>query len=162
MLTTQQGDVLKAYVLADPVLSLIVPSTDNAFIVADALNVEAAGPWIVWRTAVTLDEIMQNGFDWTRVNNLSVGSARCWEWLFKNTDIAINPSKANVRAGIEEVWKGTAADLAVRAAVYVHCKRPATIAEKMLSTGDGTDAIPATMGHEGRLVYRDVLQFMGW
>jgi hypothetical protein len=111
---------------------------------------------IVWRSSVTQDEIMQNGFDWVRVDNLSVGKARIWEWLFDNQSATFNPSKANVRAGIDECWKGTAADLAVRAAIYVHCKRLATRAEKLYAVGSGTDASPSLMAFEGQVTDYDV------
>jgi hypothetical protein len=66
---------------------------------------------------------------------------------------SINPEKPNIRAGINAVWVGTAADLAVRAAVYLHCFRAATVAEQLLkSDGNGTacDASgvgPATVGY---------------
>lgn len=110
-----------------------------------------ASTFIAWRTSVSQDEIMLNGFDWTRVDNLSVGAARVWEWLFDNDAKSFNPSKPNVRAGIEQVWKGTAADLAVRAAVYIHCKRAATIAEKLLATGTGTDANPGLFSWQGEV-----------
>ena len=53
-------------------------------------------------------------------------------------------------------WVGTAAMLAVRAQVYTHCKRAAKRAEKLLSTGAGTTATPATMGFEGSRTYQDV------
>lgn len=162
MLTQTQNNTLAAYIAADPVLGLIAHDASGAWKVAEALNAVAAPEFIVWRTSVTQDEIMMNGFDWTRVNNLSVGSARCWEWLFANEMKSINPSKINIRAGIDEVWKGTAADLAVRAAVYVHCKRLATIAEKVLSTGDGTTVSPATMTFDGSLRYHDIMAAWNW
>lgn len=162
MLTTAQQQALKAHVQADPVLSLIAPSADNAYAIADALNADAPGPFIVWRSSVLQDEIMQNGFDWVQVDNLSVGKARIWEWLFSNEARTFNPSKANVRAGIDEYWKGTAAMLAVRDAVYAHCKRAASVAEKVLATGTGTTVSPALMAFEGRLTHTDVMLFMGW
>jgi len=112
--------------------------------------------FVVWRNSVSQDEIMQNGFDWVRVDNLSVGKARIWEWLFDNENSAINPSKANVRAGIDEAWKGTAADVAVRAAVYVHCKRFATFAESMLATGTGTNAVPGLLTFDGSVGINDI------
>ena len=111
---------------------------------AALLNALAAGPWIVWRSSVPVTEIMLNGFDWTRVDNLSVGKARIWDWMTKVG--SIDPSKLNIRAGIDATWVGTQADLDVRAAVYVHCKRSATVGEKLFSTGTGTTAVPATMG----------------
>jgi hypothetical protein len=162
MLTPAQAAALQTAVLADPVLSLKPHTSDGAYDIAAAFNLDAASAFVVWKTFVRQEVITQNGFDWVRVDNLSVGKARIWEWLFANPDRSINPSKANVRAGIDECWKGTAADLAVRAAVYVHCKRNATRAEKLFATGTGTDAEPATMVFEGSLSYYDVQAAMGW
>jgi len=155
MLDTAQLHVLRAAILAE---------TDPAFTaLRDSKSDGEMAAWfnqpsttIVWRTAVTQDEIMQNGFDWVQVDNLSVGKARIWDWLFKNQALTMNPSKGNVRGGIDECWKGTAAMLSVRAAIYLHCKRPATRGEKLFATGTGTDASPATMGMEGDVTYYDV------
>jgi hypothetical protein len=122
---------------------------------ADLLNAVATPTYYVYRSSVPMSGIMTNGFDWTRVDNLSVGKARIWEWMIEADPQGrtINPVLANVRAGINAVWVGTAADLAVRAAVYLHCFRPATVAEKLLKiAGNGTvcDAAgdgPATVGY---------------
>lgn len=121
------------------------------------LNVDAAPDFIVWRTSVAFEEVMQNGFDWSRVNNLTVGKARTWEWLEKFGKGFLNPSKPNTRAGIDDTWVGSAPDLAVRAAIYVHCKRKATVGEKLFATGTGSDAVPATMGPEGPVTYDNVV-----
>ena len=125
-------------------------------LIAQWYNRDADPAVIVWRTDVNQDEIMQNGFDWVRVDNLANGKARIWEWMFANESRSFNPSKLNVRAGIEEVWKGTQADLAVRAAVYVHCKRNATRIEELFASGLGTDESPSTMDFEGNLSEYDV------
>lgn len=158
MLTLAQLQAIKAEIDADPVLAAYPNTPDGAFAIAAALNLPAAPEFIVWRTSVSQDEIMQNGFQWVEVDGLSVGKARIWEWLFANGDAAINPSKVNVRDGIIEVWKGTAAKLAVQAAVFAHCKRPATRLEKLLATGTGTTESPASMGYEGDINYQDVQQ----
>lgn len=160
MLTTEQLTALRAACFADQDAAALIAAGD-----ANGLHtwLNEDSTFTVWKTSVQLEEITQNGFDWVRVDNLAVGKARIWEWMFGSEDGSINPNKANVRAGIEEVWKGTAADLAVRAQVYVHCKRLATRAEKMLATGTGTDADPGTLTFEGeviptdatRLVFRD-------
>lgn len=147
-MTPAQITALRAKCLAD--------STAAAFFVPDgAAGLQAylnsASTFISWRTSVTQDEIMLNGFNWTRVDNLSNGAARVWEWMFDNDAKAFNPSKPNVRAGIEQVWKGTSDDLAVRAVVYTHCKRAGTVAEKMLSTGTGTDANPGLFTWDGEV-----------
>ena len=161
-LTTQQQATLKAYVEADPVLSTYPHNTDGAYEIARLLQANASPEFIVWRTSVTKDEIMQNGFDWVRVDNLSVGKARIWDWLFDNQGNVFNPSKVNVRAGVDECWKGTAADLLVRDAVYVHCKRAANVLEKLFATGTGTTASPATMAVEGTIGYNELANAMGW
>lgn len=162
MLTTEQKALLAADIQADANFASLPHNSDGAYAIADAYRLIASPDFIVWRTQVTQDEIMQNGFDWTQVDNTTVGKARIWEWLFNNESKAINPSKLNVRAGIDDAWKGTAAMLAVRAAIYVHCKRAANRAEKLLAAGAGTDASPAIMGFEGDLTYQDVLSAMGW
>ena len=157
MLTTAQKTTLKAAIAADPVLSQYPNNSDGAFDISRKLDEVAVPQVIVWRTAVPKDEITMNGFDWTRLDNLSVGKARVWDGLFDNAQRITNPAKPNVRAGIETVWTGTAADLAVRAAVYEHCKRPATRAEAMFAVGTGTALEPSVMAVEGSIPWPDVL-----
>ena len=146
--------ILKADILADPILAAYPIGSDGSYEIAVAYNLPASPIWIVWKTNVNPEEIMRNGMDWTRVDNLSVGKARIWDWLTKLG--ALDASKINIRAGIDATWVGTAADLAVRAMVYTHCKREATRVEKLFSSGRGTDASPATMVFEGGLSYFDV------
>lgn len=114
--------------------------------------------FIVWKTNVVVDEIMRNGMDWARVDNLSVGKARIWEWMSRLG--SFDASKPNIRAGIDAAWVGAAADLAVRAAVFVHCKRSATYFEKIFATGTGSIASPATMSIEGLLDPHDIEKAM--
>ena len=156
MLTTEQKATLKAYIQSVPELNTLYVD-GNLTGLADGLNATASPNYTVWKTTVTQDEIMQNGFDWVQVDNLTVGKARIWEWLFDNQNASINPSKANVRAGIDEAWKGTAAMLAVRAAIYVHCKRFASVFEKLFATGVGSDANPALMTVEGPLSWNELV-----
>src|SRR5262245_24937125 len=56
-------------------------NSDTAFDVAKWYNLVAVPAFQVYRTSVPMSEIMLNGFDWTRVDNLSVGKARIWEWM---------------------------------------------------------------------------------
>lgn len=157
MLTLAQKQALKADILADPAFAGLPMTSGAAHLIAEAYKVNQPA-YIVWRSSVSQDEIMQNGFDWVQVDNLSVGKARIWEWLFANEQKAMNPGKANVRAGVDECWKGTSAMLAVRAAIYVHCKRSANRGEKLFATGTGTDASPANMAFEGELTPDDVAE----
>lgn len=160
-LTPAQQLVIQNYVLATPSLSSKPQTADGAWDIAIALNLSATIACTVWKTKVEVDEIMRNGMDWTQVDNLSVGKARIWDWMTKLG--GFNASKINVRAGIDAAWVGTAAMLAVRASIYVHCKRLASQAEKLLATGTGVDpASPATLVYEGNLNYQEVGLAMGW
>ena len=157
MLTTEQQAIFKAALLAETDDELVGYRTNGQTpLIAKWYNTASAPGYIVWRSSVSQDEIMQNGFDWTRVDNLSVGKSRIWEWMFNNQGREFNPSKPNVRAGIDATWVGTAADLAVRTSVYIHCKREATRIEKMFAVGSGTDNSPSTMMFEGELSEYDV------
>jgi len=154
MLTTAQKTIVKNYIQADPVLSLMPMNSDGDYDIAAALNKPFTPSFIVWKSNVSADEVMRNGIDWTRVDNLSIGKARIWDWMTKLG--TFNAGKANIRAGVDATWTGTAADLLVREAVYVHCKRNAIIIEKILSTGTGTTQAPATMGFDGAIQPSDI------
>jgi hypothetical protein len=156
-LSAAQLPVFKAALLAETDAELVTyRDQGSTTLVAEWYNRAASPACTVWKSSVTQDEIMQNGFDWVQVDNLSVGKARIWEWLFDNQSTAINPSKANVRSGIDEAWKGTSAMLAVRTAIYVHTKRNTTKAEKLFATGLCTDASPSTLVFEGGITDYDV------
>ena len=153
-LTDQQKATLKAYILADPVLGPLTsgPGTDYGLI-AQTLSANAAPAFIVWRTSITRDEIQNDdAFNWTLVDNLSTNSKyRIWEWMFDNSGQAINPSKANIRAGISATWIGTGALVAVATMTLNKCKRSANVVEKLFATGTGSDAVPAVMVFEGAI-----------
>lgn len=160
-LTHQQQATLKAFIVADPVLNAFPQNSDGAFAIAALINQPATPTFFVWRTRVDQQEVMLNGFDWTRVDNLSIGKARIWEWMFESGDDSINPSNPNIRAGIIACWTGTQADQDVRLVVFTHCQRPASVVEKVFATGDGTTVQlngtgPATMGVVGPISFADV------
>lgn len=146
--TAPQKAAIKAYILADPVLSQKPMTSGANGEIAIALNLAASPAYVVWKPTVTQQEIMGDaGFNWTRVDNLSVGKARIWDLMFKFG--SVDPSNANVRAGIAATWVGTQADLDVQAAVLAKCKRNASIFEKLLATGTGSTVSPAVMAPEG-------------
>jgi hypothetical protein len=152
----QFGATIKANITASPDL---IGQQDTA--IAALYNAAASPAFYVWKSSVSIDDVTRaDNFDWTRVDNLSVGKARIWEWMFDGTN-AINPSKANVRIGINSVWVGTQADLNVRAVVYEACQRQANRIEKLLVvSGAGTSVVngvgPATLGFEGTISAQNV------
>ena len=159
-LTPAQRATLAAAIAADGTLSILPPGNSSSVTIANAFNAVSSPDYIVWKTSVDPNEIMRNGLDWTRVDNLTVGKARIWDWLTKlgNFDC----SRENIRAGIDASWVGTAQDLAVRATVYTHCKRSATRLEKLFAAGTGTTASPATMVVEGTTNPDEIQLVLGW
>ena len=155
-MTPEQLTIIRDYILSVPALASKPMTMDGAWDIAQELNKIKSPDFVVWKTSVSIDEIMRNGMDWARVDNLSVGKARIWEWIGRLG--TFNAAKANIRAGIDAAWVGTLADLSVRAAVYTHCKRTATIIEKLFATGTGNDASPATMEFEGAISPNDVFE----
>lgn len=134
-LTGPQLATLKAAILANPTWAALPNTSDGNFDLAVLLNQPAVPAFFIWRSKVTVDEIMTNGFDWTRVDNLTVGKARIWDWM---TQLGtINPSQANVRAGVEACFSVQAGDQPNRQAIYDHAQRLATAVEKIFAMGTG-------------------------
>jgi len=157
-LATAQLIALKAAILADGVLGPLTsgPGTDfNAIMLA--MNAQSSPAFIVWRTSVTRAEYQDDdAFNWTVVDNLTTGGKyRIWEWMFSATG-SINPSKANIRAGIVACWVGNAALVAVQAMILGKSKRTATRTERLLATGTGSDAAPGTLAFEGDVTVQEI------
>lgn len=148
MLTPDQLATLKADILADPVLAAQPMHSDGAWAIAEAYK--AITTFIVWRTSVPVSEIVNNGFIWTAVDTLSAGKARIWDWMRESGEI--NPSKPNVRQGLQDAFGNSQPNIAQ------HLKRAANRVEKLFATGAGTDATPGKMSFEGVLSYQDVEQ----
>lgn len=151
MLTTQQLAALKADILADPVLSAQPMNSDGSFAIAAAYNLEADPAFVVWRTNVPAQEIMSNGFVWTSVDALTAGKARIWDWMTRYG--SINPSKANVRQGLQDCFGAASAMVT---GILPHLKRNATRGERLLATGTGTNGTPGVLTFEGTLSYQDI------
>lgn len=152
-LSPAQVAALKTTCLADTVTCKPLHDAADDVGLAAYFNTDTV-TYIVWRPSVTDREIMASAeFDWTRVDNLTNGKARIWEYLLRFG--TIDPSKANVRAGIDATWVGTQADLNVRAAVYLVCKRSATRAEKALASGSGTTNSPSVMTFTGSVTVNE-------
>lgn len=156
-LTPQQRTAVRAFACADVATARAYVTGGNTASLRPWLN--AAGAFVVWRTNVSDRDILaSDAFDWTRVDNLTNGKARIWDYLLRFGSIDV--SKANVRAGIDAAWVGTAADLAVRASIYAVSKRNATRAEQALATGAGTTPSPGVMTFEGPLSDVDVARLV--
>jgi len=170
-LTTAQIQTLKTFILADPTMGPMAdPSVNNYQGIADILNADAAGPFLVWRTTTPIDTI-RNAIDWAKMTPAQAPSAAVDQTnrfliaqakqINLNTlltgSTAIPSNLANIRAAFQDCLTAlpTKADgtnqpagwLAVQAAM----QRNARLYEKTLI---GNVASPADLvvGSDGRPV----------
>lgn len=161
MLSTAQQAVVKADILADPTLNSQPNNSDGAFAIADAYNVAAVIDFWVWRTSVTEAECVgTNSVDgttwsWTSYIGRSQGERDGWREMFADTG-RINPAQANIRQGLADIFSG-AGGAAQRTHLLAIARRKASRIERLLATGTGSTAAPATMGFEGPVIYQDIL-----
>lgn len=174
-LKSAQLATLRAHIDSVPAWAALPNDSESAATIAAALNAPASPTFYVYRTSVPADEVM-DAIVWANFTPAPVPDSTA---LWTNRSLAcqgkqfnvqtmlvgrsaINPSKANIRAGLQDaltdIPSGNNGNMrqggwaAVAALLY----RTATVAEMVLSTGAGTTAAPAKMGHEGDIGYADV------
>ena len=160
-LTQAQKTTLKNFINSTPAILALFNAGDYLGAAA-ALNANAAPDFWVWRTNVSRAEIYhQTSVDattwsWTIYKNQSATEQNAWVQMFMND--AANFALPNFRAGIAVIFAGAAA------AQNTHClaigRRLASIVEKLLATGTGSTASPATMLSEGPITGDDVYNAM--
>ena len=161
MLTTEQKATLKAFVEADPTLSLIPKTYDGAYALAEALKVAASPVFTVWRTDVPAGEI-GNAWSGADIDGMSaLNMQRLQLLLASSPDGTFNMSRIDRRTGFLNPF-GTNVNNSSRVAMNVVFRRLANVLEKLFSTGTGSDATPAVMTVEGGLSYQEVYEAMGW
>jgi hypothetical protein len=127
-------------------------NSDANFAIADWYNLLASPAWIVWRTDVPVKDC-KKATTWTEYIGRNQGERDAWAFMLSNG--IVDASDPNVRQGIQDIFSGPSG-ANTRAALVAIAKRSAKRAEKLLSTGTGSDAAPATMGYEGNISYQDV------
>lgn len=166
MLTAAQALALKNDINADPVLSALPNTADNAFAIAAAYNADSAPAFYVWKTRLLKHDVTDltgpdgTTFDWAGPGGYiarSVAEKDAWRELW-NSALACNPSLPNVRAAFADIFSGTGAG-AVNNRAHINSlgRRVARRIEKLYATGTGSTATPATLTYEGTISYNDVL-----
>lgn len=154
-LTAAQKATLKTALLADPALAAFPNTNDGHFDLAVTLSRELAAPaFVVWRTNVPIGEVGRS-FHATELAGLSSLNTQRLQNLAAWLSNGVNPSLASVRQFFDEIFSG-AGGTNTRAALLALWKRPSTLIEKILATGTGSDAAPATMGFEGTITATEV------
>ena len=108
--------------------------------------------FIIWREALPVDEYRE-AMVWTEVDGLQVGKARIWEWITQNMTLPIDATKANVRAGLGEVFP---ANQVTRGQLLTIAKEFCSIAEEIYVTGTGTVADPGVRVFVGLITTTDI------
>lgn len=147
-LTTAQIAALKAAYLAETAPAVVAArQAGNAQALADYYNQPST--FIVWRTSVSIAE-MQAVYVWSEIVALSAGQFNALSLM--QAQGALNPAVANVRSGMGTILAAAPNTLAALTAL---AKRPATLGEKVLASGTGTNASPGTLGVEGAFTERE-------
>ena len=146
-LSTSQLATLKAAILADPVLAALTsgPGSDHDAI-AQAMSAEASPAFYVWRSSYSPQQMrsaMTVNLGTAQLDGLSAGKRDALLWFIGDT---VNPSDPAVVATINDFC---GAQNTLKASLVDGGKRKALVAEKLLATGTGSLAVPATMGYEG-------------
>ncbi len=140
MLTEIQNQKLRDDINQNPALSGLPNNSDQAFFIKDFYNDQPPEPWFVWNTNVLAEDVMNNGFVWSTVDQLNAGKARIWEWLTRFG--SFNPSKPNVRQGLADAF---GANSPMASGIITHCKKESSLVQKLFSSGTGSNAVPATL-----------------
>jgi hypothetical protein len=142
MLTVQQYVALKAAALSDQTAAGYIAVADDQAL-ADWFNGDQP-TFYVWRSMLSTDRsrsaVVKGA---TQLDALTVGKRDSLLWLLSE---AIDPSDAAVRAAIEDLC---GSQNTLKGALQAEFKRTATRAEKILASGTGTSAVPATLTYEG-------------
>lgn len=155
-----QYAALKASILADPSLADAVAAADDLAIAA-AYNAPASPDYWAWRTSVSHSEVVGittgdgTTWSWPAFIARSQGERDGWRQMFSGGPI--DPSQANVRQGIADIFSGSANNAPQqRAHLLTVARRKASRFEKLFATGDGSTTAPGTLAVEGPLSYSDV------
>jgi hypothetical protein len=139
--TNAQLLAIKAAITANPTWNAY-PLTDDGFTdLATQLNKLTSPAYIIWNESVSVTKTMVGAFDWTRVDNLSVGKARIIEWMDRAG--LVNAGDTAVIAGINAAFSAVG-DATSRQVIFNGMTRTAREVEKILATGAGT--LPTNLG----------------
>jgi hypothetical protein len=153
-LTPEQLATLAADIAADPVLSSLPHTSDGAFEVAAAYNLEAEPAFYVWRTSVSAQEwraAIVGGGGATQLDALTASKRDSLLWAVNDT---LNPSVAAIRAALDDFC---GSQNTLKAAIAAVEKRTANRIEKLCAIGTGSSASPATLSFEGQVSYQDIM-----
>lgn len=172
--TAPQITLIKAAIAANPTMANATNDDPGSQVIQNILNATDAA-WFVWRSSTPAGDI-GNAIVWA---NMTPSDAADITAMYTNRALysqakqislqtmiqgreTINTGLANIRAGLQDCLTNLPNGLAGATiaagwtAVKTAITRNATALEKVLSTGTGSAATPATLGFEGTVSLADV------
>lgn len=156
MPVTNNDAALKAHILASPDLAPLVTSGDYQAI-ANILNLTATPDFYCWRPSMPTREIGQviSYVALAAMTTANLDRVRTFDTLNPES---FDPSRADIRQYMADTFSGALGGQgqATRDALEAAYRDKATRAEKIVATGTGSFASPATFGWEGALSAFDI------
>lgn len=149
-LNQQQLQTLKAAILAETDAGFVAARAAGATgVMANFYNVQASPAYWVWRSVYTPDQIakaIEIGI--TQLDALAAAKREVLLWWAERPH---NP--ANSQTAISDMC---GSQNTLKAAVIAGGKRTATRGEQLLATGNGAEATPSVLGHDGAISSDDI------
>ena len=156
-LTTLKADISANTATVNGVqIKLIINNSDGNSDIAGWYNGLASPSHTVWKTNVAINDVGKK-FNGSELAGMTTGNQTRLQTIALYLANGVNPSLADNRVFFDDVFSG-AGGTNTRAALLILWKRLANRVEKLLATGMGSDAVPATLGFEGSVSYQDVEQ----
>ena len=154
-MTPAQLSTLKAYILADSAFQEMA-LTGQYQQVANAMNLQASPAFTAWKKRVDTPDVGRTVL-YGAVGALTTVNTSRIDLFYAMNPVSFEP-RLDIRTFFDATFSGALAGegQATRDALTALWKRLATRFEKVLATGTGSDASPATMGAEGPMVAQDV------
>lgn len=155
-LSPAQSATLRLAVLAEPSLATATQTGDD-FAIAAWCNALTDPAWVVYRSVLSRHDILTKtsptgtSFTWAGGAYITraQGERDAFREMFNDTG-TVNPGDPKIQSAFLDIFSG-AGGAVNRAHILALSKRPATNAERVLSTGLGTDPNPATLTFEGEV-----------
>lgn len=153
-LTAAQLTAIKNDIAANSDLN-VNPNNDNGNqVIADLYNLIFSPAFIVWKSSTSITSVGA-AIDKTELAARTTADSTNLQTLAQYSPGGVNPSDAGMRNFYDNIFS-SAGGANTRANLAVLWKRSARRIEKILASGTGTTASPATLGFEGTVQGPDI------
>lgn len=158
-LTPAEQAALKAYIEADAGMNAQPNTNVGNSAIAAILNALASPDFIVWRSSVQTSEV-GNAVNYVAVEAMTDANRGRINTFYGMNPVSFTPGRADIRTYWDNTFSGALGGQgqATRDALQALWRRSALLIEKILSSGTGSFASPATLGREGTITPDEIEQ----